>query len=458
MGGTTQRIGTTPKQTEGLRTGVIDYLSGRSGPNSPFGRITAAGPPAAAPWQGTAINRGMVRDVTGRDTQSVDQLGGANSAFFQNMMAQLQPAFTQQRQLASAAGSEAAGNLTGSGFANRLGSALGRSLGSEQAMLADYAFKGMGLEQQRQAGDADRALRGDMSNQGMDSSFINQLLQGDQNSLAARGQDVTMRGQDINLADANAQRFAGLLGQQAGLGVAPDEIIQKGGIGELLGPLGGMLGQGGVGSGILGQIFGGGGQGGGGGGILGGLTNVLTGNKGGSQVIGIGPGGTPIFAPVQQNGIQSVLSQIMGKGGLGGMIGSAGIGAATGGGLTGALGGMAGGRLLGGALGSLIPIPGVGTALGSALGGWAAPKIGGAVKKAGGWLGDRLGFNDQKKKPSTSSMNSTQGQLSQQQMQQLGPLLQMLFGGGMQTPPINPTFPSPGGYQQIPINPVFASA
>lgn len=417
MGATTQRIGTTPKQTEGLRTGVIDYLSGRGGPDSPFGRITAAGPP-------TTFNRGMVRDVTGRDTQSVDQLGGANSAFFQNMMNQLQPAFTQQRQLAAAAGSEAAGNLTGSGFANRLGSSLGRTLGAEQAMLADYASKGIAMEQARQAGDADRALRGDMSNQGMDSTFINQLLTG--------------RGQDMDLANANAQRFAGLLGDQAGLGVGPDEVIQKGGIGELLGPLAGAygayMGAGGKQNPIslIGQILGmGGGGGGGGGGIPG---------MGQNTIIGTGPGGVPIYGPssttqvaggmMQQQGqLPGILGQIFGSGGLAGGLRNAGIGAATGGGWTGALGGMAGGRLLGGLLGSAIPIPGVGTALGSAIGGWAAPKIGGAVKKVGGWLGDRLGFNDQKKKAQQPVMPQ-QGQISPEQMQQLAPLLQILFGGG----------------------------
>lgn len=155
----------------GIPTATTDFLSQLGGP----------------------LSRGSIRDVgavgirPGGDTQSVDQLGGANSAFFQNMVAQLQPAFAQQRSEALAAAKESAGNLTGSGFANSLGTAVNRSLGDEQARLADYALRGLQLETGRQAGDAARRtqegiaqggldLAVGQSNQGADVQFLDQLL------------------------------------------------------------------------------------------------------------------------------------------------------------------------------------------------------------------------------------------------------------------------------------------
>lgn len=327
MGASTKKISTAPEGSDKLRGGIIDYLTSGQG----LGRINAAnpadparvgiqqaGPVSVAPWSGGnmdrgmvrdvslpgwesaagGLNRGMVRDVTARGTQSVDQLGGANSAFFQNMMAQLAPAFDTQRALAAAAGKEAGGNLTGSGFANRLGSSLGRTLGDQQALLANYAVQGLGMEVNRQAGDADRFLRGDLANQGADQSFISNLLQGrgldlqargqDLNAmqgnqsadlgflnslLTSRGQDLSARGQDIGVATGNADREQGVYNNQAGLDQArnlamysqqfqggqndanrflqllmqqgqpfQDAIVQSGGIGQLLGPLAQGLG------------------------------------------------------------------------------------------------------------------------------------------------------------------------------------------------------------------------
>jgi len=276
MGASTKKISTAPAGSDALRGGVIDYLQKQG-----FGSIGAqsAGPVSVAPWQTSGFDRGQIRDVTGERTASVDSLGGANSAFFQNMMGQLAPAFAQRRAEGLAAGAERAGNLTGSGFANRLGSAVNRSLGDEQAALANYAVQGLQMEMQRQQGDANRMLQAGMANQGADTGFLQALLQG-------RGQDLSARGQDIGvstgnrdafdqMSNANAQRFAGLLGQQAQ--PYQDAIIQSGGAGALLGPLaqgiGGYLGgqgnggsrggdlMGGIGD-FLGGIFGGGGGGG----------------------------------------------------------------------------------------------------------------------------------------------------------------------------------------------------
>lgn len=309
MGGSTKVIDTTPKQTQGLRTGVIDWLQGGTagqaakgsqggsffdklrkskalqGPNigpssggpqpgaaSPFDRIFAAMPGEVGrtevdrvgdvegfdrsavrdvnapafnwdPSQIQQINPNMipsvggagganpnlpdflrkdVRNVQGYGTQSVDQLGGANSAFFKNMQAQLQPSFTQQRELGLAGAKEAAGNLTGSGFGNYLGSAINRSLGDEQARLADYASQGLQTEVGRQQGDAGRMLQADISNQGADQGFMNLLLnrgvaqgQFDQegNRLDLQGQ---MSNQDAQLRGLLANQGASIEGARLG--------------------------------------------------------------------------------------------------------------------------------------------------------------------------------------------------------------------------------------------------
>jgi hypothetical protein len=180
------------------------------------------------------FNRGQVRDVTGAGTQSVDQLGGANSAFFQNMMQQLQPAFTQQRQLAAAQGSESAGNLTGSGMANRLGTALNRSMGDEQARLADYATQGLGMEVNRQGQDASRSLQGQMANQGADISAMQQLMQnqqfgGDQRLRALLGNQQT--GLTAGMANQDARLRAAGMGQQGEL-ANMDAMIRSGGMNQ----------------------------------------------------------------------------------------------------------------------------------------------------------------------------------------------------------------------------------
>lgn len=87
-------------------------------------------------------------------TRSVDQLGGANSAFFNNMVNQHQPYFTQARNEAVAAGKEGLGSLSGSGASNLLGRAVNRTLGQEQAMLAELAKWGIGTEVNRELGVA----------------------------------------------------------------------------------------------------------------------------------------------------------------------------------------------------------------------------------------------------------------------------------------------------------------
>lgn len=153
------------------------------------------------------FSRGQVRDTSAQssgynNTQSVDQLGGAKSAFFNNMKDQLQPAFSQSRAEALAAAKEGMGNMgAGSAVANALGTAVNRSLGNEQATLADYASKGVQTEVGRQLQDAgqesqvgmanaNRALSSDQGNQGADMGFLSQLLGQGNLSLGAAGQGL----------------------------------------------------------------------------------------------------------------------------------------------------------------------------------------------------------------------------------------------------------------------------
>lgn len=196
MGATTKRYDTTPQQTQKVRGGVVDYLMGNgqgqgasgfgtqgNGTGSPYDRINAR---AVAP------------------TQSIDELGGADSPFYQHMLAILQPSFDQERKLTGASAAESAGTLTGSGFANKLGTSLGRSLSDEQRTLAGFATHGLDLEAARQA---------------------------------------QRYGAESDTARSDASNFLQLLMGQALAGVGPDTIRTSGGIGALLGPIAQLLGQ-----------------------------------------------------------------------------------------------------------------------------------------------------------------------------------------------------------------------
>ena len=279
MGSKTKVVDTTPQVTQDLRKGLQGYITDPS--KGGMGRInaqtpdlpTSTGVTAAGPVStqfnlyGADPQRSQIRDVNAQNTQSTDQLGGANSAFFNNMVGQLQPSFTQARNEGLAAAKESAGTLTGSGFANRLGSSINRSLGNEQATLANYAAQGIGLEQQRQAGDANRQLTAQTANQGADTNFINQMLQrggqslqAQQLGLQAQSQNQNTEAQQNDLAaqleaqrkamgyqttagvnQSNANNFAQLLGSQATAGVSPTTVQQSGGFGSVLGGIGGTL-------------------------------------------------------------------------------------------------------------------------------------------------------------------------------------------------------------------------
>ncbi len=257
MGGSTKTYDTTPAMTQDFRKIVQDYIMNPTGPGKaqapglpPQVNVLGAQPVSTTFNSGTDINRGQVRDV-----DSVDKLGGGNSEFFKNMMGQLAPAFAQSRSEAVAAGKEAGGSLTGSGFGNRVGTALNRSLGSEQATLANYATQGIGMEMNRQ-----------QANQGADINFMNALLTRNSQGLQAQGmqsaaeqfnsgqtqqRNLTQAQLDANrygmgyqgqlgINQQNANNFMQLLGQQATLGVGPTTIQQSGGWGQLAGSLGGL--------------------------------------------------------------------------------------------------------------------------------------------------------------------------------------------------------------------------
>jgi hypothetical protein len=345
MGGKKETVvDTTPKQTQQLRDSVQGFImdpkrGGIAGqgtaaaPTMPGAVQVMGGQPVSTTFNsGTDISRGMTRDVNAgpgvsagtvsaervgtQNTQSVDQLGGANSAFFQNMMGQLQPAFSQARSEGLTAAKESAGSLTGSGFANRLGSSINRSLGNEQATLANYATQGIGMEMNRQTSDAARQLQAGMANQGAslqagmanqstglqagianqnanlqagianqgaDQNFMNSLLTRNQQGLAA--QQMGSQAEQFNSSQTSAQNslqaqldaqrnamgyqgqlavnqgnannFMQLLGQQASLGAGPTTVQQSGGFGGFLGGLGGTIlgaAAGPVGSAIGGKI------------------------------------------------------------------------------------------------------------------------------------------------------------------------------------------------------------
>jgi len=236
MGSKTKVVDTTPQQTKDFRDAVGGYIIGndKSGIGS---KINAQVPTTVmGSTIANAPGRDTVRDVTAKGTDSVDKLGGANSSFFQNMTAQLQPSFTQARTEGLAAAKEAAGGLTGSGFANRLGASINRSLGNEQATLANYALQGIGLEQNRQANDANRFLQAAMSNQAVDQNFLNQLFAQNYNQ-AQLNQQANLANYQGQLATnlQNANNFASLLGNQASLGVTPATVQQSQGFGGFLG-------------------------------------------------------------------------------------------------------------------------------------------------------------------------------------------------------------------------------
>ena len=135
---------------------MIQQIMGQTGPNGAGSNVNALSQSGFAP-----ANLGQV------GTQSIDQLGSATSGFFNNMVNNYQPAFTQARNENLASAKESLGSLTGSSAGNRLGTASNRSLGAEQAQLAELAKWGVGQEANRQMGVAGLNTQRDIAGAGI---------------------------------------------------------------------------------------------------------------------------------------------------------------------------------------------------------------------------------------------------------------------------------------------------
>lgn len=97
----------------------------------------------------------------GTQTQSADQIAqgvmGENSMFTKNILPAYNNLFNTQNALTAAAAKESAGNLTGSGFANTMATALNRNNSTQQALLADTLNKLVSQEIGRQTTGAQLA-------------------------------------------------------------------------------------------------------------------------------------------------------------------------------------------------------------------------------------------------------------------------------------------------------------
>ena len=108
----------------------------------------------------------------GTSTQSADQIArdvtGGDSMFVRNIMPAYSNLFKQNNDLAAATAKESAGNLTGSGYANTIGTALNRNVASQDAMLADIVNNLVTQEIGRQGAGASIAAQRNIGQAGMD--------------------------------------------------------------------------------------------------------------------------------------------------------------------------------------------------------------------------------------------------------------------------------------------------
>lgn len=102
--------------------------------------------------------------------QSMDQLAGQPNAYFkEQVLSPYKDLFKQNRSEALAAAREGSGNLTGSGYANALGTTVNRSLGEENKTLSDILTQLGTFEIGRQQQVADREQGRLVSNAGFDT-------------------------------------------------------------------------------------------------------------------------------------------------------------------------------------------------------------------------------------------------------------------------------------------------
>jgi len=133
----------TQQTTASTRSGnILDQLMAVNGGTDPrVAQILLSG--------GGGVSAGKIAGLT-EGQQSVSDL--ATQGFMDKMLQQYNPYFEQARQKALAQAKEASGNLTGSGFANALGTSTNESIAQQQAQLAQLAQFGISQEMARQQG------------------------------------------------------------------------------------------------------------------------------------------------------------------------------------------------------------------------------------------------------------------------------------------------------------------
>lgn len=163
----------------------------------------------------------------GTETQSADQIAqgvsGEDSLFTRNILPAYNSLFNTQNALTAAAAKESAGNLTGSGFANTMATALNRNNSSQQALLASTLNDLVSQEIARQGTGANLAATRNISQAGLDLSAQTTSAQLAQQAQALEQQARASGRADLMAAAQALQQRAlaqAQLEQQAGLAEA----------------------------------------------------------------------------------------------------------------------------------------------------------------------------------------------------------------------------------------------
>lgn len=134
---------------QGQFADILSRIQGSAGNDLSPGSIPAS--TITAPTVSSEGTRTMSADEIVRATS------GENSMFANNILPVYNDLFRQTNELTAAAARESAGNLTGSGYANTVGTALNRNNAQQQALLADTLNNLVSQEIQRQQGGAQLA-------------------------------------------------------------------------------------------------------------------------------------------------------------------------------------------------------------------------------------------------------------------------------------------------------------
>lgn len=164
-------------------------------------------------------------------TQSVSEIaGGPNSYFANQVLSPYDQLFNQQRREALAQAKESAGNLTGSGLGNVIGSAVNRTLPQQQAQLSDILTGLTTQELGRQQNYANNSLQQLLAQGGINANMASQIFgAGTQRNSQQAALDSALNqliyGTTSQTNTANASNFLNLLhGLAAGGGYAPTTV------------------------------------------------------------------------------------------------------------------------------------------------------------------------------------------------------------------------------------------